>query len=306
MQRFFIALLLIVSIFGLSAHAGQIRVGFVPKAMDSEFWYAVRNGAEAAAKENPDVVLSVLSPDREVNVQQQIQIIDDMIIRGVDVLCVAPSGAKEVAPALQKAHDGGIPVVVFDSDAPDFTDRVAFVGTNNIIGAGLAADYIIKRLNGKGKVAIMTGIMGHQTAMDRLKGAEDKFAAAPGIQVVATPSANWERALGMSVMEDLLSSHPDLDAVFCCNDSMAMGAAEAVLSDKAKTFIVGFDANAEAVRAAKNPDSPVDATVAQSSFNIGKYAVETAVKSFRGVKVDKLVDTGTELVTADNADEYLK
>lgn len=300
------ALLLAFVLCAGTVFAGQVRVGFVTKAMDSEFWMSVKNGALEAAKEHPDIELLALSPDREVNVQQQIQIIDDLIIQGVDVLCVAPSGAKEVAPSLEKAHEDGIKVVVFDSDSPQFTNKVSFVGTNNIVGGRLAAEYIVKRLNGKGRVAIMTGIMGHQTAMDRLKGAEDEFKKAPGIEIVAIQSANWERALGMSVMEDILASNDNLDAIFCCNDIMALGAAEAVVADGAKTFIIGFDANMEAILATKNPDSPIDGTVAQNSFNIGKYAVETAYKAFKGEAVDKNVDTGTELICVENVDQYLK
>lgn len=302
LMTFFVALFIMAG----GAVAGQISVGFVTKAMDSEFWMSVKNGALAAAQEHPDIDLSVLSPDREVNVQQQIQIIDDLIIQGVDVLCVAPSGAKEVAPSLEKAHADGIKVIVFDSDSPEFTDKASFVGTNNVVGGGLAADYIIKRLNGKGRVAIMTGIMGHQTAMDRLKGAEEKFKQVPDIEIVAIQSANWERAIAMSVMEDILASHSNLDAIFCCNDSMAMGAAEAVIADGGKTFIIGFDANLEAIRATADPESPIAGTVAQNSFNIGKYAVEAAYKAFKGEPVDKNIDTGTELISVENVQQYLK
>ena len=306
MTRFLTSMLLAAFLVTGVVFAGQVRIGFVTKAMDSEFWLTVKNGALEAVKENPEIELLILSPDREVNVQQQIQIIDDLIIQGLDALCVAPSGAKEVAPSLEKAHEEGIKVVVFDSDSPQFTNKVSFVGTNNIVGGGLAAEYITKRLNGKGKVGIIMGIMGHQTAMDRLKGAEDKFKDAPGIDIVAKQSANWERATAMSVMEDILSSNPDLDAIFCSNDLMAMGAAEAVLASEAKTFIIGFDANLEALRATKDPASPIAGTVAQNSFNIGKFAVETAYKACKGLPVNKNVDTGTELVSVENVDQYLK
>ena len=305
MTKFLSALFVAAIFLAGTAFGGQVKIGFVTKAMDSEFWRSVRNGALAAVEAHPEIELSVLSPDREVNVQQQVQIIDDLIIQGIDVLCVAPSGAKEVAPSLEKAFQAGIKVVVFDSDSPEFTDKVSFVGTNNIVGGGLAAEYIIKRLGGKGKAAIMTGVMGHQTAMDRLKGAEDKFKQAPGIEIVAIQSANWERAIAMSVMEDILSSHSDLDAIFCCNDSMAMGAAEAVIADGGKTFIIGFDANMEAVKATADPDSPIAGTVAQNSFNMGKLAVETAYKAFKGEPVDKNVDTGTELISEENVSKFL-
>lgn len=303
-MRKFISVLLLVALSATAAYAGQYKIGFVAKAMNSEFWMSVRNGAEAAAKEYPEIDLSVLAPDSEVNVQQQIQIIEDILIKGVDVLCVAPAGAKEVKPVLDQAFKEGVPIVVFDSDAPEFTDKVSFVGTNNITGGRLAAEYIVKRLNGKGKVAIIAGVMGHQTAMDRYEGAKQVFDATPGIEIAAMQPANWERALAMTTMENILSTHPDLDAVFACNDIMAMGCLEAVRADNSHAFIIGFDANLEALKSVK--EGGLAGTVAQNSFNIGKFAVEAAYKTAKGEPVEKLIDTGTELVIADNVDQYLK
>lgn len=287
----------------LPAPAGEIKVGYVVKALNSEFWMAVKAGAEAAARENPGVELTILAPDSEINVQQQIQIVEDILIQGIDVLVISPCGAKELSPVMRQAHDSGVPVVVSDTDA-DFPEKVTFVGTNNIVGGGLAGDYIVKRLGGQGKVAIIAGIMGHQTAMDRVKGAQEAFDAAPGIKVVAMQPANWERALGMTVMENILSTHPDLDAVFCCNDVMAMGAYEAILADRANAFIVGFDANDEALRSIKA--GGIAATVAQNAFNIGKFSVEAAIQKAKGQEVPKRIDTGTELVSTENVDKYLK
>ena len=283
--------------------AGEIRIALVLKALDAEFWLSVKAGAEQAAKENPDVKLTVLAPDREVNVQQQVQIVEDLLVQGVDVLALAPCGGKELMPVMDNAHAMGVPVVLVDTDAP-WDKKVAYVGTNNIVGGGLAGEYIAKRLNGKGKVAIISGVMGHQTQMDRVIGATEALKKNPGIDIVATQPANAERALAMTVMENILSSHPDLDAVFCSNDPMAMASLEAITADRSHAFVVGFNADGEALESIKA--GGLAATVAQSSFNIGKYGVETAVKAFKGEKVPAHVDTGTELITRDNVDELLQ
>lgn len=302
MRKIMLACLAVV-LAAVPAFAGEVRVGFICRAMNSEFWQSVRSGALAAARENPDIILTVMAPDAETAVQQQVQIIEDELVKGVDVLVVAPCGEEELMPVLQKAHDQGVPVVVMDADTP-WEDKVAFVGTNNVVGGQMAGDYIAKRLNGKGKVAIITGIIGHSPAMNRTAGAREALSKFPGIEIVAVQPANWERALGMTVAENLLSSYPDLDAIFCCSDAMALGAMEAVQAERSRAFIVGFDAVPEACRRVK--DGGLAATVAQNSFNIGKIGVETGYKAVKGEKVAAHIDTGTLLVTRDTVDEFLK
>ena len=302
MKRIMLASFVLL-LFGGTLLAGEKKIAVVLKALDSEFWLSVRAGAEAAAKENPGVKLTVLAPDREINVQNQVQIVEDVVTQGADALVISPSGSKELIPAMEHAHKAGIPVVVIDTNSP-FEKKVTFVGTDNITGGKLAGNFIAKELNGKGKVAIITGIMGHATAMEREQGADAAFKAYPDIEVVSRLTANWERSTAMTVMENILSTHPDLAAVFCANDSMALGAFEAVRAEKAKVIIVGFDANTEAVEQVKKGN--LAATVAQNSFNIGKMGVESAIKALNGEKLPDHIDTGTILVTRENAAEFLK
>lgn len=304
MRKLLIAATLALCVAGAGeSRAGEVRIGFICRAMNSEFWQSVRAGALAAAEANPDIALSVMAPDSETAVQQQVQIIEDEMIKGVDVLVIAPCGEEELTPVMQKAHAEGIPVVVMDTDTP-WPDKVAFVGTNNVVGGNMAGEYIAARLDGKGKVAIITGIIGHSPAMNRTNGARAALDKYPGIELVAVQPANWERALGMTVAENLLSTHPDLDAIFCCSDAMALGALEAVAAERARAFIVGFDAVPEACRQVR--DGGLAATVAQNSFNIGKIGVETAYKAFRKETVPAHIDTGTLLVTPENAGEFVK
>ncbi len=303
MKKHLAAVLLALVLVGSAAAAGEMRIAVVLKALDAEFWLSVKAGADQAAKDNPDIKLTVMAPDREINVQQQVQIVEDLLVQGMDALALAPCGSQELMPMMDEANKMGIPVVLIDTDAP-WDKKAAYVGTNNIIGGQLAGDYIAKRLNGKGTVAFITGVMGHQTMMDRVTGAKQALEKHPGITVVSTQPANSENALAMTVMENILSSNPDLDAVFCANDPMAMGAYEAVLAEKADTIVVGFNADTDVNESIKA--GGIAATVAQSSFNIGRYGVETAVKVLKGEKVPAHVDTGTELVTAENVDKFLK
>lgn len=278
-------------------------IALVAKAMDSEFWIAVRDGARAAA-EGKDVQLSVLAPDREINIDQQVAILEDQIQRGADVLVVAPTGSAQVLPVLEQAVSRRIPVVLVDADAP-LAGKASYVGTDNKAGGALAARHLSERI-GSGKVALISGVPGNQSQDDRAEGFTATLSGAPGIQLVARQPANSERALGMTVMENILTAHPDLRGVFATNDQMALGAVQAVEARglRGKVLVVGFDATAEAVQAIQ--EGRMSASVAQRPFEMGRKSVEAALALLEGRSVEPRIDTGTELVTEANAASYRK
>ncbi len=144
--------------------------------------------------------------------------------------------------------------------------------------------------------------MSQQTHIDRIGGAEEALKAC-GITIVAQQPANSDRALGQTVMENILTANPDVNAVFASNDLMALGAMEAIkAANKAGIVVVGFDANPDA--AASILAGEMTASIAQSPYNMGKYGVEAAVKVLMGETIDTNIDTGTEVVTADNAANF--
>lgn len=279
-------------------------IALVPKAMDSEFWLTVRAGAEQAVEGRDDVVLSVLAPDREINVDQQVSILEDQIQRGAKALVVAPAGSAQVMPVLQNAIGRGIPVVLVDSDAP-LPGKSSYAGTDNRAGGTLAGRHVIERV-GSGKIAIITGVPGNQSQDDRAAGFLETVRTAPNLQVVTSQPANSERSLGLTVMENILTAHPDIKAVFATNDQMALGAVEAIMAraPNAGIVVVGFDATAEAVQAII--DGRMSASVAQRPFEMGRRGVEAALALIDGRTVEPRIDTGTELVTSANAPGYKK
>lgn len=301
-----IAALFLFSMGGCNRQdAGRKRVVIVTKALDSEFWQTLKSGAEEAARQHPEIELSVLAPEREINIDQQVSILEDQILKKVSVLAVVPGGVAEVTPVLDKARAAGIPVLIVDNDTP-WPGKLCYIGTDNRVGGKLAGDYLVKILGGHGKVAVIRGILGVSSHDDRVAGFQEAIAQAPGIQLVTMQPANSERALGLTVMENLLTSYPDLNAVFATSDQMALGAMEGVAAQRpaGKFFVVGFDAGKEAVRAVKS--GAISAVIAQYPANMGKQAVEAAIKTLRGEAVAKVIDTGTMLVTSENADEFLK
>jgi len=141
----------------------------------------------------------------------------------------------------------------------------------------MAADFIAQALKGKGKVVMLIGIPGTSAARDRGAGFEAQLKKYPGIQLVAKQTANFNRAEGLKVMENLLQAYPDIDAVFAQNDEMALGAIEAIKAAKklGKIIVVGFDAIPDALEAVKKGE--MAATVAQQPGLMGELAVEKAV-----------------------------
>jgi ribose transport system substrate-binding protein len=259
---------------------------------------------EKGAKETAAAVgvnLVVLAPPAETDVATQISQIEDQLTKKVQALIVAPTDVAGLNPTFEKAKTANVPVLFVDTKG-NWADALTFVGTNNRNGGKLAGEYICKALGNKGKVAMITGVMSQQTHIDRIGGAEDALKAC-GITVVAKQPADSDRAKGQTVMENVLTANPDVNAVFASNDLMALGAEEAIkTAGKKGVVVVGFDANPDA--AASILKGEMTASIAQSPYNMGKYSVEAAVKTLMGQKIDAVIDTGTEIVDKSNADKY--
>ncbi len=302
-------LILIAAFLASSCNRGEksntVEIALVTKALDSEWWQRVKAGGEEVARANPGVHLAVLAPEREVNIDQQVSILEDQITKKVAALAVAPAGVAELLPVLEKAKSAGIPVIIMDTDI-NWPGKLSYVGADNKNAGRLAGEFLAKTLGGKGKVAVIRGILGIATHEDRLAGFRDGIAGAPGINLAAVQPANSERALGMSVMENLLTTHPDLKAVFATNDQMALGAVEAIAARNltGKVLVVGVDATAEAVRAIQAGRLAAD--VAMHPEALGGKSVEAAIQAAKGQQVQPKISTGETLVTQENAAQFLK
>jgi ribose transport system substrate-binding protein len=262
------------------------------------FWAEVERGATEKAAEL-GVNLVVLAPPAETDVATQISQIEDQITKQVKAILVAPTDVAGLNPTFDKAKAAGIPVLYVDTKG-GWADALTFIGTDNSNGGKLAGEYICEQLNNQGTAALITGVMSQQTHIDRIGGAKEALAAC-GVEVVAEQPANSDRALGQTVMENILTANPDVNAVFASNDLMALGAMEAIKSaGKKGVIVVGFDANPDAIASIKADE--MMASVAQSPYNMGALGVEAALKAINGETIEPLIDTGTELVTKENAE----
>jgi ribose transport system substrate-binding protein len=223
----------------------------------------------------------------------------------VQALCITPSGSKEVVPAIGKANAAKIPVVIVDTRVDEKAAAEAgirldgFVGSDNYEGGKVAGEYLLKVTGGKARVGLLEGIPGHETGDSRLKGFHDAVKNAPGIKVVASQTANWERDQGFTVFQNMLQAHPDIDALFACSDMMALGAVEAIAAagKTGKIRVIGFDAVDDARKAIGT--GAILASVAQFPSEMGRLAVEDAVMLIRGEKPPAEQKVRIELVTKD-------
>ncbi|HEU0106674.1 MAG TPA: substrate-binding domain-containing protein, partial [Vicinamibacteria bacterium] len=142
---------------GASAARKEIEIALVTKAMDSEFWLVLADGAKAAAAAHPGVKLSIVAPDREINIDQQVSILEDQTRKGVKALVVSPAGSAQILSAPEQATQRGVPVILVDTDAP-FDKKVTYIGTNNRRGGQLAAKGLAEAIGGPAEVALIHGV----------------------------------------------------------------------------------------------------------------------------------------------------
>lgn len=281
--------------------AGKPVVGFVMKTLNNPFFIEMQKGAEEAAKQQ-GIELIVQAADREIDVERQMQIIENLIQRGVSALCITPSGSREIVPVIVKANKANIPVLIVDTRADEKALGAAggkiatFIGSDNYDGGKIAGEFVAAKLGGTGSVAVLEGIPGHETGDSRLRGFREAIAKSPGIKIVASQPANWERDQGFNVFQNILQAHPEVTAVFACSDLMALGAVEAIAAagKTGKITVVGFDAQPEARAAIQK--GAMAATVAQFPGKMGSMAVESAAKLLRGETIPAFTAVPIELV----------
>ncbi len=283
--------------------AKPLNIAVIVKSVTSDYWKTVGAGVEAAMKADPSITASFLGPNEETDIEGQIRIIESQISAGVDALAVAPSQADQVQPTLEKAVAAGIPVILVDTDLANFSNKSAFVGTDNKLGGQLGGEFIVKALKAGDEVAIIRGAAGDPVHNLREGGAKEAMEKA-GLKVVAVQPADSDRAKGQTVAENLLTANPNLKGIFCTNDEMALGAANAAKSAGKQVVIVGFDATNDALMAIE--EGTMSGSIAQFPTKIGELGTLTAAKVARGEKVDAFVNTGVEVVSKDNLDQFLK
>ncbi len=284
----------LLMLFGATAAvAKSFTLGLSLSTLNNPFFVTLKEGAMKAA--NAAGVKLVVT-DSQDNPATEAKNIEDLIIKKVDALLINPTDSSAIAPSVFKANKAGIPVFTVDRSATSGA-VVAHIASDNVAGGILAGEFLVKKINAKGKVVELEGIAGSSAAIDRGKGFNQVMSKHSGITVVAKQTANFNRAEGLRVFENILQAQPEIDGVFAHNDEMILGAiqaAQAAGRDKGIVF-VGFDAVDDAVNAVKA--GRLEATVAQQPAVIGELGVNTAVDYLNGKSVKKNIPVPLSLVT---------
>lgn len=269
--------------------AGNGSIGLSVSTLNNPFFVSLAEGAKAAADEKG---VSLAIADAGDDSAKQQNDIEDLISKNVSVLIVNPVDSDAVAPAVQNAISQGIKVISVDR-VVNGVDVHCQIASDNVAGARMATEYLMEQIGEGAKVAELQGVPGASATIDR--GAGFHEAADETMNVVASQSANFDRAEGMAVMENVLQSDGSIQGVFAHNDEMALGALQAIAATGKDIKVVGFDATDDAVNEVKS--GRMLATVAQKPELMGETAILTAIRLIAGEEVEKSLPVEVELIT---------
>lgn len=291
------------TLFAGSAWAKSDEIAVIVKSANSTFWQNVRKGAETAGADlGGKYKVTFQGPEAETSIDAQVNMVDNAVNRGVAGIVLAASDPVALVPAVKKAYESGIPVVLIDSGLnSDGKYYQSFLATDNRAAGKLAAEKLLAKVKG-GKVAVMSFTQGAASAIERTGGFIDEVKAKADYKIVGPYYSNSEMVTALNQTEDVLGSNPDIAAIFGANEPTAVGMARAVKQKgfAGKIVAVGFDGNSDLQNFVR--DGTLDGIVVQSSYQMGYKGVDTIGKLIKGEKVKKVIDTGVVYVTKENID----
>ena len=298
-----LSMLLALTACSTSQKSDKVKIGVTLMDFSTEFGIGLKDYMTAKADAMGDVELTVV--DAGGDAAKQLQQVETFISQKVDAIIMQPQEQEACSPAIDKAKAAGIPII--NCNSLTITEPDAYVGSNDSESAEIAMTYIAEQLGGKGNVLMMHGHPGQTAEVKRTEGAMDILAQNPDMTLLDEQTADWDRAEAMTLMENSIQAYGDqINAVFCQNDEMALGALNALVQagKKDNVLVVGVDAIDDALQSVK--DGKMDATVYQDCKGQAEGAIEAAYKLAKGESVEKEILIPFILVTTENVDEYLK
>ena len=245
----------------VSANAmAKDTIALVVSTLNNPFFVSLKDGAQ---KEADKLGYNLVVLDSQNNPAKELANVQDLTVRGTKILLINPTDSDAVGNAVKMANQANIPVITLDRQATK-GEVVSHIASDNVLGGKIAGDYIAKK-------------------------------AGEGAKVLASQPADFDRTKGLNVMQNLLTAHPDVQAVFAQNDEMALGALRALqTAGKSDVMVVGFDGTPDGEKAVN--DGKLAATIAQLPDQIGAKGVETADKVLKGEKVQAKYPVDLKLV----------
>ena len=281
------------------------RIALIMKSLANEFFLTMEQGAknhQAAHSAEYDLICNGIKDELDVN--RQIQLVENMVSQGVQAIVIAPADSKALVAACKKAQDAGVVVVNIDNKLDDAVlaergIKIPFVGPDNRKGAKTAADFLATKLQPGDPVAIVEGVPTAFNGIQRKLGFEDAMNGA-GMKIVTSQSGSWEMAKANQVVAAMITEHPELKAVLCANDSMALGAVAALKSASkvGQVLVIGYD-GISAVRE-RIKDGSILATIEQHADQLAVFGIEYALEMIKTKAAPADRETPVDLVTAEN------
>lgn len=288
-----------VSFFNSGNSGTTTKVGMSLSTLNNPFFVQMKAGAQAEAK-HAGIDLTVT--DAQNDASQQANQLQNFTGAGMQSIIVNPVDSDAVGPAVRAANKADIPVVAADRGV-NKAETATLVASDNVAGGRLAAKALAEKLGGKGDIVVLQGTAGTSASRERGKGFAEGLKAYPGIKVVASQPADFDRTKGLDVMTNLLQSHSHITGVFAENDEMALGAVKALGSKAGNSIdVVGFDGTPDGLKAVAA--GTLYASVAQQPKELGKIAVQNAVEAARGKQVDSMVKVPVKVVTEKNVADF--
>ena len=271
----------------------ELVVGVSISTLNNPFFVSLEEGINNLAEENGTKVKSL---DAQNDTAKQTNDVDDLIQQGVDILLINPVDSSAITPAVESANAKGIPVITIDRSS-ESGKILALVASDNVEGGEMAAEYI-KQISGENVETVqLEGVPGASASRERGKGFMN--IAEESLNVIDSQTANFDRAEGLTVMENMLQANPSIKAVFAQNDEMALGAIEAIKAAglSGSIQVVGFDGTEDGINSVKA--GVLSATVAQQPEEMGRLALQAAFDHFAGITIDEYIPSPLELITND-------
>ena len=289
------------------------EVAVIIKATDSDFWQFVLHGADGAVQElGPATVKLVYrgGPTSEADIDKQVAIVEDIVSKKPDAIVIASTSSDATVPALSRAAEMGIKIVMIDNKVHLKDEEFAtFLATNNLVGGALAAQELVKSIKAKGlplkgRVSLISAMAGVQVLMDREEGFITELARiAPDLKLVPTRYVNNDIIQALAAAEDMLTTYPDLVGFFANNNHTGDGVSRAIIERNLhdKIAAVAYDSDPEEVEALKA--GALDALVLQDPYRMGYDGVMCAIGAIEGKAYGKFIDTGANAITLENFHE---
>ncbi len=296
-----------MALFANAALAKGGEIAVIVKTTNSNFWQNVNKGASDAIKlpELKGYTMTFQGPAQESNIADEVAMVENAVNRKVAAIVLAPSDPEALVPAVKKAWEAKIPVIILDSMLADSGKDYykSFLATDNQKAGELCAQALIAKIGKEGKIAVMSYVAGVGSEIGRVGGFKDYIAKNSKLQIVGTYYSQAQMANALNQTTDVLAANPDLKGIFGANEPTAvgMGRALAQAGKAGKVVAVGFDGNVDLQNFVK--DGTLSAIAVQGSYQMGYLGLKTAAEALAGKKVEKFVNTGVVMVTKDNIEK---